>query len=113
MTEPESKLLGTLINTTIIKQTSIFWFLFLKMNLKWTKIQHPIPYARSIHSIRGSFRADLVHLSISAPVFKNIKIHFCVSKNYKIYYMNTYTYPEYLWKVLVKIALYFELQKKR
>jgi hypothetical protein len=40
------------------------------------------------------------------------KKYFCISKNYKIYSLNTYTCFEYLCEVLVEIALYFELQEK-
>jgi hypothetical protein len=43
---------------------------------------------------------------------KKIKKYFYISKNYKIYSLNTYTCFEYLCEVLVEIALYFELQKK-
>jgi hypothetical protein len=36
-----------------------------------------------------------------------------VSKNYKIYSMKAYTCPEYSCKVLIEIALYFELEEKQ
>jgi hypothetical protein len=57
-------------------------------------------------------RADLVHPTVSAPNFCNIsKLYFSVSENYKFYFINTYTYYEYSYKLLVEITFYFELRK--
>jgi hypothetical protein len=57
--------------------------------------------------------ADLVHMRLVLPVFKIFKkLYICILKNRHIYFTNTYICPEYSWKVLVEIALYFKLQEK-
>jgi uncharacterized membrane protein YesL len=56
----------------------------------------------------------LVHPTVSAPNFCNIsKLYFSVSENYKFYFINTYTYYEYSYKLLVEITFYFELRKNK